>query len=516
MKKKNIIYYLNHKNLIGEIEHFGYVFSLKKLMITYLLMICGSLLAAWLFKLHAPEYVLICAAAILITPVLVHHSYRAMYEQRRFSDASRYLEKMLYYFKAHNKIITALENVEQVFHDGNMKNTISQAIEYIHTQDDTLLNKKIKNAFKDTQNERTVEAKALKIIEMAYPNKRIKRMHEFFLMVEQNGGNPNLGIEMQIKEREDWVNDVVKQQKDRTYIRTIFIYFSIIMVGICMFILYIPAIYPVFKFDLSNYALVRIASLLVIIITLALYTKLSNVIGKSWLENDIKDDDAKQESFYYKIINYDFKKERTKSLLYAFVSVVITGILYILTANKMIIIAGGLFSFFLATSYKTGYSMGKKQLAKRMQAAFSDWVMQITLLMQFNNVPVSIAQSYVTAPGILKPEIREMLVALDAEPTSPVPYNNFGKNVNLSSVNEVMNTLYSVQNAFGADVEREIDAIFEQNRKLNESISEQHRKDKKAANEIYLFLEVGAGCVLLIVDLVFMVVCFMSMTVNLI
>lgn len=166
MKKKNIFYYLNHKNLIGEIEHFGYVFSLKKLMITYLLMICGSLLAAWLFKLHAPEYVLICAAAILITPVLVHHSYRAMYEQRRFSDASRYLEKMLYYFKAHNKIITALENVEQVFHDGNMKNTISQAIEYIHTQDDTLLNKKIKNAFKDTQNERTVEAKALKIIEM--------------------------------------------------------------------------------------------------------------------------------------------------------------------------------------------------------------------------------------------------------------------------------------------------------------------------------------------------------------
>ena len=160
--------------------------------------------------------------------------------------------------------------------------------------------------------------------------------------------------------------------------------------------------------------------------------------------------------------------------------------------------------------------MGKKQLAKRMQAAFSDWVMQITLLMQFNNVPVSIAQSYDTAPGILKPEIREMLVALDAEPTSPVPYNNFGKNVNLSSVNEVMNTLYSVQNAFGADVEREIDAIFEQNRKLNESISEQHRKDKKAANEIYLFLEVGAGCVLLIVDLVFMVVCFMSMTVNLI
>lgn len=142
--------------------------------------------------------------------------------------------------------------------------------------------------------------------------------------------------------------------------------------------------------------------------------------------------------------------------------------------------------------------------------------MQITLLMQFNNVPVSIAQSYDTAPGILKPEIREMLVALDAEPTSPVPYNNFGKNVNLSSVNEVMNTLYSVQNAFGADVEREIDAIFEQNRKLNESISEQHRKDKKAANEIYLFLEVGAGCVLLIVDLVFMVVCFMSMTVNLI
>lgn len=51
-KKKNWFFYLNHKNLIGEIDQYGYVYSLKNLIITYLSVIVGSILAAFLFKLH--------------------------------------------------------------------------------------------------------------------------------------------------------------------------------------------------------------------------------------------------------------------------------------------------------------------------------------------------------------------------------------------------------------------------------------------------------------------------------
>ena len=130
-KKKNWFFYLNHKNLIGEIEQYGYVYSLKNLIITYLSVIVGSILAAFLFKLHVAGYIVIAAFGVLITPFLIRNSYKALYEQRRFSDASKYMEKMLYYFRASGKIITALQNAEEVFHNGEMKSAIHDAADLI-------------------------------------------------------------------------------------------------------------------------------------------------------------------------------------------------------------------------------------------------------------------------------------------------------------------------------------------------------------------------------------------------
>ena len=89
-KKKNRFFYLNHKNLIGEIEQYGYVYSLKNLIITYLSVIAGSILTAFLFKLHAAGYIVIAVFGVLITPFLIRNSYKALYEQRRFSDASKF------------------------------------------------------------------------------------------------------------------------------------------------------------------------------------------------------------------------------------------------------------------------------------------------------------------------------------------------------------------------------------------------------------------------------------------
>lgn len=43
--KESRLYYLNHKNLIGEIENYGYVFKFRKLLFTYLCVLAGCILA---------------------------------------------------------------------------------------------------------------------------------------------------------------------------------------------------------------------------------------------------------------------------------------------------------------------------------------------------------------------------------------------------------------------------------------------------------------------------------------
>ena len=99
----------------------------------------------------------------MITPKLIAQVYKTMYEQRRFSDASKYIEKMLYYFKAHNKIITALSDASLIFPEGEMKDTILQAVDYIYNQDDSILDKETREYFKNdftATSTRIVEEKA--------------------------------------------------------------------------------------------------------------------------------------------------------------------------------------------------------------------------------------------------------------------------------------------------------------------------------------------------------------------
>ena len=143
--KESRLYYLNHKNLIGEIENYGYVFKFKKLLITYLCVLAGCILAGWLYKLPLYGYAVIIVFALLQTPFLIRNYYKSLYEQRRFSDASKYVERMLYYFKAKGKILDALIDAEKVFPDGHMKDCIHNAVRHIQ---DTVDENAVKDALR--------------------------------------------------------------------------------------------------------------------------------------------------------------------------------------------------------------------------------------------------------------------------------------------------------------------------------------------------------------------------------
>ena len=84
----------------------------------------------------------------------------------------------------------------------------------------------------------SVEERALKIIEDKYPNKRLKRMHAFFISVEKNGGSADLGTEVQLNDREDWVSDVVARQKEKNRLKRVFIVFSVFVILFCLAFLY--------------------------------------------------------------------------------------------------------------------------------------------------------------------------------------------------------------------------------------------------------------------------------------
>ena len=75
-------------------------------------------------------------------------------------------------------------------------------------------------------------------------------------------------------------------------------------------------------------------------------------------------------------------------------------------AGKLIL-AGILFpvTLFLAMQHKVGYQIAKRDVKEAVYLALPGWFMELALLLQNNNVQVSIEKSKNSAPPVLRYEI---------------------------------------------------------------------------------------------------------------
>lgn len=494
-KKKGCLYYINHKNLISEIENYGYVFNLKKLIFTYICVIGGGILAGILYKLPAYGYAAILIFALLQTPFLIINYYKSLYVQRKFSDASKYIEKMLYYFKANRKILNSLIDAEKVFPDGQMKTCIHKAIEYIE------------NTF-----ENNVERGALDIIEHEYNCSRIARLHNFLLDIQYNGGDAQMGIDTLLKDRQIWTDTKVLFQKEKRNIKMCGIVSILLSLSMCLITLYVPSIVNMHDIDISGSVIVQVSAICLILYFLRLYRNLDKKLCKNLLEDKVRHTPEYYEKMYVTYINYDIAKVKNKCIIFSTIPALLGFATYVITRNP-VCIAAGIFIIVLLVSYpELNYKLTVKAIKNSIQEEFPIWIIQIALNMQNNNVAMSIAKTYDSAPGILRPAIAKFLTELEMMPESVEPYNNFLSELNITEVNEVMSILYSIRSGAGGDIEREFKAILEKNNKLLERAEKSKNEDKiSVMKNMSITKPAMAGAVKMLIDMTVLVIYFFNM-----
>lgn len=494
-KKKGWLYYINHKNLISEIENYGYVFNLKKLIFTYIFVIGGCIFAGILYKLPTYGYAVILILALLQTPFLIINYYKGLYEQRKFSDTSKYIERMLYYFKANRKILNSLIDVEKVFPNGQMKASIHKAIEYIE------------NKF-----ESNVERGGLNIIEHEYGCSRIVRLHNFLLDIEYNGGDAQMGIDALLKDRQIWTDTKVLFQKEKRNIKTCGIVSILVSLSMCLVTLYIPSIVKMQNIDISSSGIVQVSAICLILYFLRLYRNLDKKLCKNLVEDKVNHMPEYYEKMYITYINYDIAKIKNKCIILSTIPALLGFAAYVITKNPVCIAAGILIIVLIVSYPELNYKLTFKAIKSSIQEEFPMWIIQIALNMQNNNVAMSVAKTYDTAPGILRPAIAKFLTELEKMPESVEPYNNFLSELNITEVNEVMGILYSIRSGAGGDIEREFKTILEKNNKLLERAEKSKNEDKiSIMKNISITKPAMAGAVKMLIDMTVLVVSFFNM-----
>lgn len=491
-EKRSFLYYAMPWNLKKEIGTLGYSFGNKQILMVYGAIIGIMVLTGYLFKLPILWQLPILLAGVLFAPTVVRNIYKNKYEGRRFADVNVYIEQMLYAFENSHRILTALQDVGELFPKGAMKDIISEAIAMISTSS-------VADATGD------VEEQALQLIEARYPNQHIKSLHRFLMKVERIGGDFSSSTKLLLENRVMWENRMHKLQDKRKKKKQEILGSCICSTLLCMAMLYIlPS-----DVDISAMFAVRLANVFCVVAMVAIYLKGDTKLCSNLITPRKERPEEKVIADYYKFLKYDPKKEFKTSLMFTIVPAVII-LISALLHNKWGVLVGLVLIPLMMTQHMWGHALLHRRLKREITIAFPQWMMELALLLQTENVQVAIFQTVDNAIPILKPELQKMREALLERPHDREPFLDFFAAFGLPEITTSMQTLYSLSIGSGGDAQTQIANIVRRNNIILDRAEDMANEDSMAGLYTLFLLPVLVGSVVLMVDMTCFLLSFMS------
>ena len=440
---------MEDRRISDELKRYGYVFSLRKNVILYIMASLISFLMGRIFRLNMVCQIILIIAVVIMLPFFIRNSLINRDNQQRFSDLNIYMEQFLYSFQKTGKIITTLNDVLILFEDGTMKDTIKKAIDHIE----------------NTYNESDVERNGLKIIEREYPCSGLKNIHSFALEVEKNGGEYQESTLLLLESRRLWADRNYKLLTEKKHQRTRIILSILITLLLCTMIYFLS--YRM-KIDVAANPLSQGVTLFVLISDLFIFY----ISDKKMSADDAIRDESDQKGIKdaeERIEKYDEKK-------------LFQGI-----AKKSAI----------------------KRVTRQLEIDFPKWLMQVSLLLQTENVPVAVIKSYSDAPASLKLPLKKFIYDLKKDPSGIRPYISFLKEYTLPEVRSSMKMLYSLSEGAGGKASSQIPEIIRRNQTMMERAAELKNENALAGMYALFLAPQITGGIKLTVDMLLLFVVYM-------
>ncbi len=415
----------DRRTISEELEKYGYVFSMKKSILLYLGTMFVMIALGQYFKLQfIPQMIVILFTALLL-PLFMKNSLRNRYNQRRFSDLNLYMEQFLYSFQKSGKILTTLEEVADLFPQGEFHDTILEAIQVIT----------------NTYDEKNVEAKGLRIIESAYPNGTLSNIHRLALNVEEDGGEYQTSIRLLLEARQMWADRNYALLKEKRHQRNRVMLSILTTLFLCAMIGYMGE-----RLDMavSGNIVSQVMTVIVLCVDLFIFYR----ADKKFAQDDaIEERDAIKDILESK---ENLKKYNPKNPL-----------------DRM------------------GIRIARKRVTRQMEKDFPKWLMQVSLLLQTENVHMAIYRSY------------------------SQPYLNFLSDYTLPEVHSTMKMLYSLSEGKGAEASVQIAEVIKRNHEIMDRSAKLSNEDAMAGMQVLFLAPQITGGLKMLVDMVLLFTVYM-------
>lgn len=428
----------------------------------------GIVLLYGLHLLLKLNYISIGVLAIgYVIAVQFHMKYfkQAKEEEKRFYDASLYLDLMLSAFLREEKLDRSFDNVLNTLPEGKLKHLVEKAYEHMIV------------TFDNSQ----VMRDATRMIEEEYDCKRIKGMHDFMLHVESYGGDIEKPMKLLMADKKRWESRLEAVMLQRKKLVKQVVLSVIASLLICVMILYMP----VMQIDISKNSLVQIVTILVLVLDDLILLRAQKYLSVNWLQLDLQNEDGLEEKMkeYHA---YSKSRARRTSIILLFIGLIFTTIFAIL-GKKWLVLTMLFLSFIFSNQDKIGRKLQMKRIIKNVKSAFPNWLMDLVLLLQAENVQVALQKSRKHVPAIMKEELDTLLAHLEINPESVEPYHGFFKEFSIPQIHSAMNLLYSLSVGNSKNADRQIAELVDRNLELLD-ITEKERLSEKNNGLYLLFL----------------------------
>lgn len=421
-------------------------------------------------------------------PFVIAYNNKQKYEENRMIEVSTYIETMLYAFKRKPKILDALKDTSILFDKGEMKNVIEKAIHFMESE----------------YYEGNREEKALEYISEKFPNSLILQMHQYFIKVEEIGGEYGIAVEALLAEKNMWLDRSMEYKKEcQRWKRNINIGI-LLSLGICVSILYfLPQ-----NIDIMNHILYQLGTVASFACYILIFIKTQKRLAVDYVTTK-SSDEGRLLNCYDRLKNYNEKKERNKSICISvipMIGMVVSGIYGNLLYGTIFAVIG----LITLSQHKIGYHLNQKTVKAAMVQAFPQWLLEIALLMQTENVQTAIAKSRERAPLILQPEIDTFIQDLIDQPEGIDPYINFLKNYQNMEILSAMKILYSISTNSTGDVQKQIEEVLNRSNRLRNYVEIQKNENHLAGMNLLFFMPILVAGVKMLVDMTLFLMVFLQ------
>lgn len=422
----------------------------------------------------------IAITLLFFIPAVKRQQDRRKLQENRFQELSVYMDTILYAFSKEGKIDAALSDVYMALETGTLKNVVKQALSHMHM------------TFDDTD----VVRNSLAMIEKEYPARRLQNIHAFMLHVESYGGEIERPVELLLTDKEMWevrIKSAIQTREKMFRDVVLSVLMSLLICGIVQHI-------PVMNVDISQNLVAQVGTFLVCLFDELILLRGYRLVALDWVAYDETNEDAYYERKVQEYQRSDGKKERRFSVISGVIAAAIA--VQCFRMGKVWLGAGALIIMtFLLYQHQIGRRVARKQLVKEVQRAFPNWLMDLVLLLQSENVQVALQKSRSHVPGVMKAELKNLVERLEIDPEDALPYHQFLQQYGIPEIQSAMSMLYSIAAGHGGNSSKQIGDLIKRNQKMLAQAEEQKTADMSAGLYLLFLAPVVTASFKMLVDM---------------